>query len=399
VAGELYDYMTGLIIIGMIFTSAVIVVPNLSYVNLLHVDQQQLRNVALETMKGMLLDTGYPLDWGSKKPFSEGDIQRFGLAYASSDSFYVLDPDKVQRLDTENKYGSVKYSTMRDLLNLRDYGFSLSIIPTFNVTTIEPRGLVPPDLWIKVKVSRHDGRPLANAAVHTTFLYSIEEETTGNVTVKSKVAQTVFTDPLGICEVDETLVPPAGWQIKDVIAVLRVTVADIATVVAVYQSINDPKGIVDIWSVGDDVTVAIPTDEGYPWEQPQEADWVCSVAAYYGQEDIEALYSGGTDETDKLNWGWGSDFKNWTRTIPGLKTSDPTLLIFAISCVPKGEGNGGKGGGRRTVLIAGPSPSWRGFRVLNYGGTPRGTTVKVERNVIISGMTYLAEMILWKESP
>jgi len=56
------------------------------------------------------------------------------------------------------------------------------------------------------------------------------------------------------------------------------------------------------------------------------------------------------------------------------------------------------GGGRRPVLLAGPSPIGRGFRVLNYGGTPRGTTARVQRNVIISGMTYIAEMILWKES-
>jgi len=396
VAGELYDYLIALIITSVIFASAVVVVPNLSYVNLLYVDQQQLRNVALETMKGMLLDTGYPLYWGSENT----TIQRFGLAYAGSSSFgsssfYVLDPDKVQRLDSKDPY-HVNYSITRDLLNLRDYGFRLSIIPTFNVTISELRDLVPPDLKLNVKVARHDGRPLANAAVHTTFIYSIaiEEGKTEKVLVRSKVSKTVFTDPLGICEVDETLIDDPlldlGWQIRDVIAVLRVTVADIATVVAVYQSVNAPEGIVMIVPRGDEVSVFIPLDETYPWFQPQEADWIWSVAAYYDQEDIEEMYRG-TDETDKLNWGWGSAYKNWTRTIRGLKTSDPALLIFVISCVPKNQG-------RRPVLIAGPGSSWRGFRVLNYGGTPRGTTVKVERNVIISGMTYLAEMILWKES-
>ena len=50
-SGEAYDYLMGLVIMGMIFVSAALVVPNLSYVNLLYVDQQQLRNVAQETLK------------------------------------------------------------------------------------------------------------------------------------------------------------------------------------------------------------------------------------------------------------------------------------------------------------------------------------------------------------
>jgi len=289
---------------------------------------------------------------------------------------------------------------MRELLNLREYGFRFSIIPAFNVTISETRDLVPPDLELKVKVVRHDGRPLANATVRTTFIYSIENEATGEVQIKYKVAKTFFTNLLGTCEIDETDLPiDAGWQIKDVIAVLRVTVADIATIVAVYQSINNPKGIIEVWTSGDDVTMFIPLSEEYPWFQPQEADWVCSVDAYYDQEDIKELYSGGTEETDKFNWGQGSPYKNWTRPFPGLKSSDPGLLIFVISAVPKGEGKGGKGGGRTLLLIAGPSPNWMGFRVLNYGGTPKGSTATVQRNVIISGMTFIAEMALWKESP
>jgi len=387
VAGELYDYLIALIITGVIFASAVVVVPNVSYVNLLYVDQQQLRNVALETLKAMLLDPGYPLNWGSDKT-----IQRFGLALVGGSSFYVLDPDKVQRLYMENPY-YVDYPTTRELLNLRDYGFRFSIIPTFNVTISERLFQLPEYILLGVKVSRHDGRPVANAAVHATFLYSIKVGE--KVLVKSSVVQN-FTNPLGTCEVNERLV---DQQIDDIIVVLRVTVADIATVVAVYKSIDDPRGLVDIWSVGDSITVMMPLEEEEKRSQSQEEDYVSSIDAYYSQEDIEDMYNG-TQKDDKFVWGRGADFKNWTRTIPGLKASDPGLLIFTVYCTPKGEGKGaqGRGTGKKHVLIAGPSPSWMGFRVLNYGGTPRGTTARVQRNVIISGMTYLAEMILWKES-
>jgi hypothetical protein len=39
-----------------------------------------------------------------------------------------------------------------------------------------------------------------------------------------------------------------------------------------------------------------------------------------------------------------------------------------------------------------------GSRVLSYStGRPRSETVTLQRNVIISGMTYALEFTLWKE--
>ena len=96
--GTVYDYLMAIVIVGVIFVAAVVVVPNASNMNLLYVDQQQLRNVALEALKAMLLDTGYPVNWGSQDPFDQNSIQRFGLAYSGTSSFYVLDPEKAQRL-------------------------------------------------------------------------------------------------------------------------------------------------------------------------------------------------------------------------------------------------------------------------------------------------------------
>ncbi len=398
-AGPLYDYIAAVVIVGVLFVSLVVVMPNISYINLLYVDQQQLRNIALEALKTMLLDNGYPVDWGSMEDFNQSKVQRFGLAYADGSSFYILDPDKVQRLNRGNSYGWVEYETARKLLGLEGYGFKLSIIPPFNVTISDRSFEVAPaqaNISLGVKVSRHDGRPLANAAAQTTFIYSIYHEaqgkSSGNVTVRSTAAETAYTDSLGICEINGTCVNPIGegWEIKDVIAILRVTVADLVTVVAVYQSINNPAEIIDVWMIEDNITMMIPVNELYPFDQPQEADWVWDVLAYYGEGDLSQLYRG-TGDTDKLNWGQGSPYKIWSRTIRGLKSSDPALIILTLSCVPKNEG-------RRPLLIAGPSPDCMGFKLLNFGGTPRGTTVRVQRTVIISGITYIAEMTLWKES-
>jgi len=391
VAGEVYDYMIGLIIVGLIFGSAVLVVANLSYVNLLYVDQQQLRNVALTALKSMLLDTGDPVNWGS----DPNGIQRFGLASSAGGSFYVLDPNKVQRLDI------VGYDKVRDLLGLEGYGFSLRILPPFNVT-ITDRNFdfteQQTSIGFTVKVLRHDGRPLANAAVYPTIIYSVEEETTGNVSVKSSTASTRFTDLLGRCEINELLTPPEGGRIRDVIAFLRVTVAGIETVVDIYHGATNPSEVIEIdYGTGDNVTLRIPEEE-YPFDQPNEADWVCNVAAYYGQGDVLDMYSG-TQDTDKITWGEG--YKTWNGNIPGIQSSDPALVIFVLSCVPKGlegEGSGkGKGIGRTPILIVSPGPNHIDPEGLHFGGNISGPTVRIGRNVIISGMKYLLEMTLWKE--
>jgi len=42
-----FEHITAIIVVSMLFVSAVIAVPAISYVNLLYVDQQQFRNVAL----------------------------------------------------------------------------------------------------------------------------------------------------------------------------------------------------------------------------------------------------------------------------------------------------------------------------------------------------------------
>src|SRR3990170_4861095 len=124
------------VVLGAIFTAAVVVVPSLSYVNLLYLEQQQLRNVALSALKTILFDEGYPANWGSLadlNQFNENDVKRFGLALLSDPSFYVLDSDKVQRLSSGNPMGSMSYAKMKELLGLSGYDFSITMRPIFKV--------------------------------------------------------------------------------------------------------------------------------------------------------------------------------------------------------------------------------------------------------------------------
>lgn len=378
-AGEVYGYIIGLAITGIIFISAVAVVPNLSYVNLLYVDQQQLRNTALETMKAILLQTGSPASWGSEDPFNQDSVSRFGLAYAESSSSYVLDSDKVQRLVVDNPIGYVEYDKMRDLLGLEGYGFSISILQPFNVT-IKEVDFEPPDLEFEVKVSDNYGTPVPNAIVDSTIIYSTQEGE--NSTLHVTIAETAFTGDLGTCEVNETLNPSEG--ISDIIVVFEVTVADLATIFVTYQK-NPPDDIANVNLVGDNLILTVPD------ATPRGARWVDNVVMY-GEEKLTFLYNGTRSNEDKLTYGEG--YKVWTESFNDLQYHNPTLLIFNFFAVDPGPS------ARREILVAGPYPNWMGSRVIQYGGALEHTgktAVNLHRTVIISGMTYIIELTLWKE--
>jgi len=385
-AGEIYDYIAGLIAIGVIFVSAVTIIPNMSYVNVLCVDQQQLRNTALATLKAMLLEPGCPADWGTTDPFDQDEVQRFGLAYPLSSSFHVLDPNKVQRLVEENPMGYLEYGKMRELLGLEDYGFSLSILPPFNVTWTK-NSEDDLNLDFTVRAVQNDGKPIRpKANVDATIVYA---------TKKSNMAMLYFdfvngisTNPLGECTITKTLTVPLGEELQDVLVVFRVSVADVATVMAAYQKCQSEEfaEIAEINVVGENITLTIPPDA-----QPRDARWVDNMIIISGSTAM-FLYNGTRSNDDKLTWGQG--YEVWERRFKGLESYNPVLIIGSIWAVEEEEG-------RAELLVMSPYPNLLGSRVLRYGDASGGRgadfTVKLQRAVVISRMTYIAELTLWKE--
>ena len=120
---EVYDHIVAILVVGVIFVGAVVVLPAMSFANLQAVDQQQLRNTALNVFNALLLDIGEPTNWGSMEPFDINDprVKRFGLASVEDSMFYVLDPDKVQRLVVGNPLNYLEYDRVRELLELENY--------------------------------------------------------------------------------------------------------------------------------------------------------------------------------------------------------------------------------------------------------------------------------------
>jgi hypothetical protein len=389
--GELYDYMIGIVVVGVIFTSAVFAVPAISYVNLLQVDQQQLRNTALNVFNAMLLGTGCPVGWGSTYPFNQCDVESFGLDYSQESSMYVLDTDKVQRLDKSTP-AFIEYEYARERLGLKDYGFVFTIFRPFTVESDLEINSETCDVWFAVNVSRsEDGRPLPNAEVSCTILVAltnINDKTLPPI-IKLPTPKTYFTNALGRCEgtdiIDIDPETEKDYKPKYAVAILTITVAGISTMVVEYTD-EDVASVMKINTYGDTITLSI-RDEDYDTSATR---WVRSITSF-DFDSLTTIYERAKKTDDKFTHGIG--WWCWNRTFPGLRAMDPALLLFTIYTAIPGEGFS-------PVIVAGPFSLYESYEIFSFGpetGQPIANAIKLRRYVVISGMTYIAELELWKE--
>jgi|YelNatPaOPRAMG01_1025707.scaffolds.fasta_scaffold07386_7 hypothetical protein len=385
-----YDHIIAIIIICTVFISTVIVLPTLGItnVNFKAVDQQQLRNTAINVFNAMLLETGEPVNWGSMRPFYMNDprVKKFGLASSEDTTFYVLDPDKVQRLVVGNPLNYCDYNRVRELLGLHDYGFHLRIVPPFNVTflSVSVTGNL---LRYNASVFYLDGTPIPNAEAYATVVY-----TKGNDYFNVSQAGPVYSNSIGVCEGTVTLAisNPDYYTV-----ILKVTVSNVATLV-VTSGRNFENKIARINVVYDTIVLTSwkdPPDYNVP---PNDNVWILNIVTFSSSGSIWYLFKGDKQGQDnKFNTGDGP-FERWSRNFQGLHDFQPVILIFDFWAVDQITGRG-----RKQVLITTAYPDLLGTNIFEYGDLPKSgsTVVKIQRSVIISGMTYTAELWLWKESP
>jgi hypothetical protein len=385
VVGELYDYIVSIIVVGIIFVSGVLAVPAIGYLNLRHVDEQQLRNTALNVFDTILLDAGAPSRWGSVYPFDQEAVEQFGLSDERSSSLFVLDSDKVQRLDPLSP-GYITYEKVNSLLGLEGYGFALTLFRPFQVDY----GIAifaketPERVWFSVNVSRNeDGRPIANAQVRVTIM-----ATASNINKEDPIAMvnnpaTYYTDALGRCTGNATMNLEVGYTLDQALAIMRITVAGITTLVVAN---TDPtlQEVLRINTFGDTVTLTMRGE----FDNVLGERRIKQINAY-DFDTMTRIYDGSSDPTaTKVNNGISYDW--WNMTFPGLDAMDPALLLFTIS-VPNP---------RRLVIVAGPFSFWDANKVFQFG--PDMTRIPapaatLRRYVVFSGITYVAEITLWKE--
>ncbi len=375
-----YDHIIAIIVVSAVFIGTVVILPTLSLVNLRAVDQQQLRNTAYNVFDAILLGAGRPSDWGSTYPFDQSEVKAFGLAYSHDCSLYVLDTDKVQRMDVDSP-GYIEYEYVKELLNLEGYGFNLRIFRPFTVEC--GLDITGDNVWFAVKViNNDDGEPVPNAEVTATMVYSIKTGT--NVTVDTTEPMIFFTNALGMCESNQTVQIPQGSELSRAVAVLKVTVAGMSTITVAEE--DDSMHIIRINTFGDNMTISY-RNESVP---TSGARWILNILSYDGENFME-IYEGGRTNENKMTWGYG--YYQWYKTFPGIRSINPPLLIFTLS-VPLPDG------GRQPVIVVGPFSPWDSNQIFGFGpdtGQYRDSAVKLRRFVVISGMTYIAELTLWKE--
>ncbi len=384
--GELYDYMVGLVIVGIIFISAVSAVPTISYVNLFQVNQQQLRNTALNVFNAMLLGTGYPSDWGSSFPFNESNVDSFGLAYSRESSLYVLDSDKVQRLDQESP-GYLTYSNVRELLRLEDYGFHLTIFRPFTVNhDLSILGdETPTRVWFAVNVTRmEDGRPIPNAQVKCTIMVTAEKLKLEPVAIITS-PETYFTDLLGHCEASEPIDVPEGYTLTDALAVLEISVAGMSTIVVARES-QEIQNYVKIYTFGDTITLKM-RDE---FEDTAPGEKRVLDISSYNDGELMQIFDGSDTLPPDLKITPGEGYETWSATFPGIRVTNPLLLLYTLR-VKNPD---------RLIMIAGPLSLGEASKVFSFGPDSEpfyDVATKLRRYIIISGMIYIAELTLWRE--
>lgn len=384
-----YDHIMAMVIVGVIFIGTVVALPAMTFSNLQTVDEQQLRNVALNVFDSMLLGGGSPSDWGSTTPseWDQNNIELFGLASTSSLSKYVLDPDKVQRLDPLNP-AVIDYDRVRDLLKLQDYGFRLSLFRPFSVKW--QLNLTQNAVHFSILVTRtEDGTPIPNAEVAVTTMITASKANQLNTTdyiSKAFEPRLYSTNAIGTCQ-DTITANLSGYSLQYAVAIIKVTVGGLSTTV-VAQNDNPITKFIKINTFGDTVTLTF-RDELSNQETSSERR-IMEIDAY-DFENLYKIFDGSISNPTDIKVVQGMGYEYWSMNFPNLRALNPTVLLFVMQLTLKGEG-------RVLVLIAGPFSFGASEEIFGFG--PEPTSEKViaimTRLVVIADMTYVAKIAFWR---
>ncbi|MCW4031402.1 MAG: hypothetical protein NWE80_03460 [Candidatus Bathyarchaeota archaeon] len=379
-----YDHIVAILIVGAIFVGTVVTLPALNYANLGTVDQQQLRNTALNVFDSMLLSAGSHSNWGSVETvFDQDAVEKFGLAYSAPFSKYVLDVDKVQRIDQSNPTGFIEYNRAHELLNLEDYGFQFSILRPFVVNS--SLNITRNEVHYHVAVTRtEDGTPIPNAEVKVTTILSVMGGSKFDIVRCDPV--TNFTNALGICEGIQTANVSGG--ITHAISIMTITVSGISTTVVART--NDPLSeLIRINTSGDDIILSLP--EEIIGNNTRSERRIVQIDVY-DSEALFPLFEMGDLNPPDIKFSAGTGYEHWIMNYPGLKFMDPTALIFWVELTLKGHG-------RVLVLLAGSLDFMAEQKILSLGPDPenKNPIVIMRRLVVISDMTYVSQIAFWRD--
>lgn len=168
---QIYEYLFAGLVIVLLLTASTIMVSTISTPTNNASDKNQLSVTAQKVMTQVLLDSGYPNDWGT----TGASVQVFGLAKRGeiSRQAYELDADKVLRLDS-NLPSYIQPSEAVKLLNLAnpqgaaEYGFTLQFNETLHIS--QPQQVANVDNYT-ITVTSQFTLPISGAEIAATLYY------------------------------------------------------------------------------------------------------------------------------------------------------------------------------------------------------------------------------------
>ena len=385
-----YDHIVAIAVVGMIFIGAVVAMPAINYANFQTVDQQQLRNTALNVFNSMLWAPGSPPNWGSQASFDQNKVATFGLAFSGSFSKFVLDANKVQRLDTEAP-GYIEYSRVKELLELNDYGFQLTLFRPFRVEW--DLDLTNRTVWFSVNVTRtEDGTPIPNAKIKVTTMVTASKWNKNFDDDPIKVPFdpiTKYTDVYGNCKGSQTLPSTtSGYSIDYAVAIMHIDVGGMTTTV-VAESDNPISKYIKIRTFDDTIVLTFADELGQLDTQSERR--VIDIEAF-DTDNLIQIFDGINNPPPAIKITKGDGYVSWSITFKGLRALDPTALLFVMQLTLKTKG-------RVYALIAGPFSFGESEKIFEFGPEPIGENVIaiMRRFVLISDTTYVAQIAMWKE--
>ena len=358
---QIYEYLfTGVLIISILIASS-IMITTLSDPPISASQKDQLKITAEKIMTQILLDPGYPYNWGSDNTSSE-NLRIFGLAKygETSRGAYILDPDKVSRLNSAIGSQWVNPSYAANLLNLgndsaralgQDYGFTLEFNETMGITFVE----LSPDVY-SIKITADYNQPIINAHV-TAELYYVNES--AKIAYKGPISNTTLYD--GTCNLNFSSINPNTTQS-----------AKALIVIADYYGAHMAK----IYAEGSNVTTAyllggsLIASTGNPYVVPNGADSL----------EIILIPTSTGFETRCFSIGNAGNSTNFVFDSPPEPSA---IAVLAVS--------------ENKLLVAS-----RDFSMISYRTIPAirsaAFAYSIERTVLISGSTYTATLYFWRMS-
>jgi hypothetical protein len=337
-----YEYIFTAVIASAILTASSTIAGIMSQPSINISEGERVKIVAQKIVTQLTLNPGSPPEWGSAVEISPEDLTAFGLAKycEATRGAYVLDPDKVQRLDVNiPQYLYIPPNVAVKLLGLGvEYGLKLEFIPVLDVNISLRSG------GVSIAVSSDQSMlPIVNAKVAARLFYLHD----GGVETDLKSGT---TDINGNCDI--------GFDRVDSDALLVIVVDYYGICVVKTYTLN----CIRAYFIGNQLIL-------------NEQLTITGSKAY----QVVVVKSGETYIIDYVQC-------NLTQTSP-LTYNVTYVEPSAIALLAVADDG--------TILVAAYKdvPS-------SYGSTPRGTlpftAYMLERTVMIGGSLYTLRIYVWR---